>query len=117
VIYSNRSASRHAVKVVGLVAHSHNLRDDGLSRPVDTEDLSQLLQVLGSGLADRVDGVSQPAHTEVAELLVKELNTKLLGEKRNVLNDGQSDTPLLVFRELDDRGEKGLRKKLDSDDY
>ena len=41
---------------------------------------------------------------------------ELRGKEGNVFDDGQADAPLLVFGELDNRREEGLRQQLDADD-
>lgn len=90
--------------------HGHDLGDDGLTGPLDTKYLGQLLQVVSSSLSDREDCVTQPAHAQSAELLVKELDTQLACQQRDVLDDSKSDSPLLVLCELCDGWEKRLRK-------
>jgi hypothetical protein len=100
--------SRHAVKVVNVLAHLNNLRDDSLLRPLNPKHLRQLPQVDRRGLTNREDGVAKPAHAEVGELVVEELHAELLCQQGDVLDDGLSDAPLLVFREFDDRGEESL---------
>jgi hypothetical protein len=86
-----------------MLAHSHDLGDNGIVGPLDAKDLGQLLEVLGRRLTDREDGVAEPA-------LIKELHTQLRCEKRNVFDDGQSNTPLLVLGKLDNGRKEGLRK-------
>lgn len=85
-----------------MVTHGHNLGNDRLARPLDPKYLGQLLEVVGCRLSDREDGVSQPAHAEVAQLLIKELYAKLAGKEGDVLDDSQSNTPLLILSELND---------------
>jgi hypothetical protein len=99
-----------------VLAHSHDLGDDRIVGPLDTEDLSKLLQILGGCLADRENGVAEPAHAQAAELLVEELYAKLRRKKGNVFDNGQPNTPLLILGKLDYSGEEGLRKELDADD-
>jgi hypothetical protein len=100
-----------------VLAHGHDLGDNRLVGPLNTENLGELLQVLCRGLTDRENGVAQPAHAQAAELLIEELDAKLRGKKRDVFDDGQTNAPLLVFRKLNNSGEEGLRKKLDANDY
>jgi hypothetical protein len=116
VTYRDSKAGRHAVEIVRVLAHSHDLGYNGLVRPLDAEHFGQFLEILSRGLTDREDGVTEPAHTQAAELLVEELDAELRCEKRNVFDDGQSNAPLLVFGELDNGGKEGLREQLDSDD-
>lgn len=56
--YRDRKASRHAVEVVGVSAHGDDLGYDGFIGPLDTENLGQFLQVLGTGFTDAEDGVA-----------------------------------------------------------
>jgi len=106
----------HPVEVVGVGSHRENLRDDRPAGPLDSEDLSQLLEVDGSGLPDGEDVVSEPGHAEVSELVVEELDSELGREERDVLDDGLSNSPLLVLGEVDDGGEEGLGEEVDADD-
>lgn len=75
--YRNGKTGGHAVEVVGMLTHGHDLWYNCVIRPLNTENLGQLLQVLSGCFSDGEDGVAQPAHTQAAELLVKELDTKL----------------------------------------
>lgn len=115
--YRNGKARGHPVKVVGVVAHSHNLGDDSLTGPLNTKDLSKLLQVVSSRFTNGENCISKPAHTQVAELLVEKLDTKLAGQERDILNNGKSYPPLLIFSELYDCGEKRLREQIDANYY
>lgn len=99
-----------------MLAHRHNLGNDCLVGPFNTEDFSELLQVLGRRFTDGENSVAQPAHAQAAKLLVEELYAELRGEEGDVFDDSEANAPLLVFGELNDGGEKGLREKLDSDD-
>ena len=83
-------------------------------RPVNTKDLCQFLEVLSCCLPDGEDSVSKPAHAEVSKLLIEESHAQLLSQERDVLDDGQSHTPLLVFGKSHDRREKGLGEELDA---
>lgn len=103
------------MEVVDVLAHLHDLGDDGLLGPLDAKHLGQLAQVDGRRLADRKDGVAEPAHAEVGELVVKEGDAELLGEQRDVLDDGLPDAPLLVLGELDDGGQERLGQEFDPD--
>ena len=100
-----------------MLAHCHDLGNDCLVGPFDTEHLRELLQVLGRSLADGENGVTEPAHTQATELLVEELDAELRGKKGNVFDDSETDTPLLVLGELDNGGEEGLGEKLNANDY
>jgi hypothetical protein len=115
--YGNGKDGGHSEEIVWVLAHGQDLGDDGRPRPIHTKDVSQALEVDGSGLADAKDGVAQPRHTERAELIVKELHAELSGEQGNVLDDGLSDPPLLVLGEFHNGGEKRLRQTIDTDDY
>lgn len=112
--YRNGKARGHPVKVVGVVAHSHNLGDDSLTGPLDTKDLSKFLQVVSSRFTDGEDCISKPAHAQVTELLVEKLDTKLAGQERDILNNGKSYPPLLILSELYDCREKRLREQIDA---
>ena len=96
-------------------AHGKNLGDDGPARPLDAEDLGQLLEVDGRSLSDGEDIVSEPAHAEVSELVVKELDAELGREQRDVLDDRLSHSPLLVLGKVDDRREERLGEEIDAD--
>lgn len=82
-------------------SHSHDLWNDGLIRPLDTKDFRKLLEVMGCSFTDRENGVTQPGHTECCQFLVKELDTELTCQKRDVLDNRQSNSPLLVLGKLD----------------
>ena len=75
--YGYSEAGRHPVKVIGMLAHGHDFRHDGIVGPLYTKHFSELLQVLRGGLADREDGVAKPAHAKAAELLIEELDAEL----------------------------------------
>jgi len=81
-----------------VIAHGHHLGDNGLTRPIDTKDLCKLLQIVCRCLTDGEDSVTEPAHTEGTQLLIEELDTQLARQQRDVLDDGQANTPLLVLR-------------------
>lgn len=95
-------------------SHSHNLWNDGFVCPFNTEDFSQFLEVVCCCFTDRENRITQPAHAESRELLIEELNTQLACQERNVLDDGQSNSPLLVFCKLDNSRKEGLRKEVDA---
>jgi len=99
-----------------VLGHGGHFRHDRLACPLDAEDLCKLLEVLRAGFADAKHGVAEPRHTERAELLVKEFDAQLACEKRDVLDDGQTHTPLLVFRKLHDGWEERLREQVDTND-
>lgn len=85
-----------------MVAHGHNFGDDGLTCPLHAEYFSQFLQVVRSSLANGKDCVAKPSHAQVAELFVKELDAELAGQQRDVFDDGETYSPLLVFCQVDD---------------
>ena len=89
-----------------MVAHGHNFGNNSLTGPLHTKHLGQLLQVMSCRFTNREDSISQPTHAEVAQLLVEELHTKLAGEERNVFDNGQSNSPLLILGQLDDGREE-----------
>ena len=115
--YRNGKARRHAVKIVGVLAHGHDLGHNGILGPLNAEYLGELLEILSRGLTNREDGVAEPAHAEAAQLLVEELYAKLGGKEGNVFNNGQTHTPLLVLGKLDDGRKKGLGEKLNANNY
>ena len=92
------------------------MRQDRSLGPIDTKDIGQLFQVDGSRLSYAKDGVSQPGHAETSKFLVKELHSKLRSEQGDVLDDGLTNSPLLVLGELHDGGQKSGRKLLNSND-
>lgn len=99
--YRDGKAGSHSVQVVGVVAHSHNLGDDGLACPLHAKYFSQFLQVVRSSLTDGKDCVAKPSHAQVAELFVKEFDAELAGQQRNVFDDGKTHSPLLIFCQVD----------------
>lgn len=91
------------------------MRNDSPSGPLDAEDLGQLLEVDGCALTNAENVVSEPTHAKVAELVVEELDAELRREERNVLNDGLSHAPLLVFGKVNDGRQKRLREQVNAD--
>jgi hypothetical protein len=91
-----------------MLTHGHDLGDNGIIGPLDTENFSEFLQVLSGRFTDREDGIAEPAHAQAAKLLVEELHAELRRQKWDVFDDGQSHAPLLVFGELNNGGEQGL---------
>ena len=69
------------------MTHRHDLGNDCLVGPFNTENLGELLQVLGRSLTDGENSVTELAHTQTAELLVEELDAELRGKKGNVFVD------------------------------
>lgn len=116
VTYGNGKAGGHAVKIVRMLAHSHHLRNNRLLRPIDTENLGELLKILSGRLTDGKDGVTEPPHAEITQLLIEEFDTKLTGKKGNVFDDSETHSPLLVLGQLDNCGKKRLGKEVDADD-
>lgn len=92
-----------------MLTHGHDLGDDCLVGPFNTENFCELLQVLSRSLTNGENGVTQPAHAQAAKLLVEELDAKLRGKEGNVFDDSETDTPLLVLGELDNGGKERLR--------
>lgn len=92
--YVDAEQTSHAVQVVLIAGHGQDLGDDGALSPLDAELLNQLLQIIGSCLADGVYVIDQPCHAQSIELLIKELDAKLAGKKGHVLDDGQTHPPL-----------------------
>lgn len=62
VTYCDSKASRHPIQIVWMLAHSHDFGNDGIIRPVNSENFGELFEVLGSRLANGEDGVAKPAH-------------------------------------------------------
>jgi hypothetical protein len=91
-----------------VAAHSDNLRDDSLVGPLHTKDICELLQVLSASLTDAEDGITEPTHAEVGKLLIEEFDAELRGQEREMLDDCQSDAPLLVLCELNNSREERL---------
>ena len=102
VTYANGKASRHPVKIIGMIAHSHHLGDDFLASPLGSKNLSKLLEILCRSLTDRKDGIAQPAHAQAAQLLVEEFNAQLASQQRDILDNSQPHSPLFVFCQLND---------------
>lgn len=90
-----------------MLAHLDDLGQNGSLGPIDTENVGQLFQVDRGRLSDAKDGVSQPGHAEAPELFVEKLHAELRCEEGNVLDDGLTNTPLLVLGELHDGGQQG----------
>jgi len=99
-----------------VLSHSCNLGHNSIVGPFNTKHLCEFLQVLCAGFTDAEDSVAEPGHAQVAELLIEEGHTKLAGEQRHILNYCQTYTPLLVFSQLNDRGQQRLRQQVDADD-
>ena len=99
-----------------MCSHGHNLGNDSLVCPFDAKHLGELLQVVRSGFSDREDGVTQPGHAQRGELFIEEFDTQLASKEWDILNDGQSDAPLLILSELYNSWEEGLREEVDAND-
>lgn len=108
ITYRDGKAGRHSVQVVGMVAHGHDLGDDGLTGPLHAKYFCQFAQVVSSCFTDGEHGVAEPLHAQIAQLLVEEADAELAGQQRNVFNDGQTHAPLLVFSELNNSWEERL---------
>lgn len=100
-----------------MLSHSHDLRDDRPLGPVNAEYFRELPKILRSGLSNREDSVTKPPHAEITELLIEELDTQLAGKQRDVFDDGKADSPLLILSQLNNSGEKRLRKQFNANDY
>lgn len=60
--YRYSEARGHSVEVIWVLAHSHHFGNDGLTSPLDPEDLCKLFEVLCCCFSDREDRVPEPAH-------------------------------------------------------
>lgn len=106
--YRDSKACCHPIKVVRVIAHSHHLGNDCFAGPLDAKDLGKFLQVTGRSLTNGEDSVAKPTHAKATQLVIKELNTELACQQRDIFDDGQANSPLLVFGKLDDRRKKRL---------
>lgn len=93
-----------------MATHGDDLGNDLLVRPLHAKDLGKLLEVLSAGFSDAEDSITQPRHAEGGKLLVEEFNTQLRCKEREMFNDCQSHTPLLVLGQLHNGREKRLRE-------
>lgn len=84
-----------------MLAHCHDLGYNGICRPVNTKDFCQVFEIVCAGFTDAKHRVAKPAHAQTTKLLVEEFHAQLAGEQRDVLDDGQTDAPVLVFGQLD----------------
>ena len=84
-----------------MPSHHHDLRDDSFSRPLDTKHFSEFLKILCGSFSYREHCITQPAHAQSTQFFVKEFDTELTRKQRNVFDDSQSNSPLLVFSKLD----------------
>ena len=75
--YRDGEACGHSVEIIRVFAHYDNLRNNGVTRPPNSEDFSQLLQVLGSCFTYRENSITEPTHTKSAQLVVEEVLSKL----------------------------------------
>lgn len=80
-----------------MFSHGSDFGDDRVARPFHTKDFGQLFEVLRRGFPYRENCVAKPAHAKGTQFVVKELYAQLTCEQWYILNDGQSDTPLLVL--------------------
>jgi len=99
-----------------VLAHLDDLRQDGPLGPIDAKDVGQLFQIDRGRFSNAKHGIAQPGHAQAPELFVEKLHAELRSEQGNVLDDGLTDTPLLVLGELHDGGQEGGREFLDADD-
>ena len=65
------------MKVILISGHGNDLGDECLLGPVSSKLLDELLQVVGSGLADGKDVIDEPSHAEPVQLVVEELHSEL----------------------------------------
>lgn len=86
--YRDGEACGHSVEIIRMFAHHDDLWDNGVARPPNSEDFSQLLQVFGSCFPYRENSVTQPAHAKRAQLIVEEILSELACEQWDVLNNG-----------------------------
>lgn len=100
-----------------MLAHGHDFGNYGSLSPIDAEDLCELPQVRGGSLTDGKDCIAEPAHAKIAQLLIKELDAQLAGKQRNIFDDGQSDTPLLVFSQLYNSRQQRLGQEVNANDW
>lgn len=98
-----------------MLSHGHHLGDNRALRPFHPKHFSQLPQVSGCCLPNGEDGVAEPSHAEVTELLIEELNAQLASKKRDIFDDGKSNTPLLIFSQLNNSGQERLGQEVDAD--
>lgn len=82
-------------------AHLQHLGNNSIPCPLHAKDVGQLFEIDCGSFSNAKDCVTQPRHAQVAQLFVKEVDTQLIGQEWNVLNNGLSYSPLLVFREFD----------------
>ena len=115
--YLEREYTRHTHQIVALRAHIDNLGKDTRLGPIWTKHNHQLSKIVNRSFSDRIDAISQPRHAQVAQLFIKELQSKLMSEQRNILNDCQTNSPLLVFGQLNDRWKKSRRQTLNADHW
>lgn len=45
-----------------MLTHGHDLGDNGIIGPLDTENFGKFLQVLSGRFTDREDRIAEPAH-------------------------------------------------------
>lgn len=86
-------------------------------RPIGTENLGEAFQIGGGSLANGVGGITEPSEAKVAEFFVKEFNAEFTSDAGNVLDDGETYTPLFIFSEFDDGGHEVLREVLDANNF
>lgn len=106
--HGNCETCRHSVEVVGVLSHGHHLRDNRTLRPLHSKHFGQLPQVSGCCLANGEDSIAEPSHAKITKLLIEKLNAQLASEKRDVFDDSKSDTPLLIFGQLNNSGQERL---------
>lgn len=100
-----------------MVAHLQNFWYNGGLCPLDAKDICQLFEINRSRFSNRKHGIAQPRHAESPELVVKEFDAELLSEKRDVLDDSLTDSPLLVLGKSHDGGKERLRETIDTNNF
>lgn len=100
-----------------MFAHGHDFGDNGLLGPLDTKHVRQLLEVYRCRLTDAENRVAEPCHAQGSQLVVKELHAELSRNQGDILDDGLSDSPLLILGQLHDGRQDGLRQAVDTDNY
>ncbi len=96
----------------------HNLdgRNDVIFGKFFSKYFRQCAEVLGRSLSNAVDIVRQPSHAQSRQFLNEEGLAELLCQLRDVFNDGQADSPLPIFGQVDDGREERLRQQFNADD-
>jgi len=59
--------------------------------------------------------ISKPFHAEIAQFILKEFRAELSCQNGDMLNDRQTNSPLVVLRQIFDGGKQRLRQYVDAD--